>query len=743
MRTRRNKLLVTPTALLGLMLGSYWFVRVLTADDTHLTQQSITLGLPTQIEETEFEAAWRISGEKVNLLAMPGPGNAMAWAAWNEDGDATSALTSTGQAANQSFPQFDLGELAVPDFDASGNAIYGPKQTSSPSGGQQGVGPKTSSAFPPSNQSTSLTELSPPPAKAPGAVQVGELPSPQQQPSRGSTFDPLDALPPSMLGELALPPSDSSRNQPGFSVPNSALPDSSSAKGLAPQKSTAGPAASPGQSGPTPQSPPTTTGDNSEKKYDGPMFFEPYGDVKGPPIDVLAQQVPYDESAFLPTLRGGTTTDAELEKAIYRGKFSVPVQRPLLELGRPLYTSGIYPPGKDWFGRYNLVMPHFMVYGDFRTGVGVNRNAAGDAHNIATRLNLDMDLEITATERIHAFISPLDRAGDYTRLDFTNRFEFVDRTDLRLDTLFFEGDLGAILAGGNDTDATFDLPFSFGFLPLFYQNGIWAADNVIGAAVALPAKHSRLLNWSNYDATFFWASDQINSDAFPGDNNAAEFFGTAWFIEAYDGYIETDYAFVHDDSGQHRSYHNFSFAFSRRYLHRVSNTVRIITNFNQSLPRDQRTAEGHLLLIENSLISSFPNTFVPYFNFFYGQGRTQSLARAGNAGGVLNNTGINFETDGLTGYPTLDATGVNTTGGAVGLNMLGDSFSNQVILEFAALAANGSAPFRNAPGDQFAFGARYQKPLNQTAIFRADAMYGFLRNAQDIHGSRVEMRWKF
>ncbi len=475
----------------------------------------------------------------------------------------------------------------------------------------------------------------------------------------------------------------------------------------------------------------------------GPTFYGSLGTIQGPRVDAAARQVPYRPDSFLPQPSPPIFSDSGWERSVYDGKFAVPTQRPWVELGRPLYTGSIYPPAKDWFGKYNLVMPHFMVYGDLRTGAAVNRNAAGDANSLATRLNLEMDLEITATERLHALVGPFDRAGDFTRLDFTDNFDFVDRTDLRFDTLFFEGDAGAILGGLTDQDAPFDLPFSFGFLPLFYQNGIWAADNVLGAAFALPSKNSPWLKWSNYDATFFWASDQINSDAFPADNNAAEFFGTAWFIDAYDGYIEADYAFVHDDAGQHRSYHNFSVAFTRRYFQRLSNSVRYITNFNQSLPRDQRTADGHLILIENSLISAYPNTFVPYLNFFYGQGRTQSLARAGVAGGILNNSGINFETDGLTGYPTLDATGVNSTGAALGVNMLGCNFSHQLILEFAALAANGSPQFRNAPGDQYAIGLRYQKPINNAWIFRTDHMYGWRRNAEDLRGSRVELRWKF
>jgi hypothetical protein len=354
-----------------------------------------------------------------------------------------------------------------------------------------------------------------------------------------------------------------------------------------------------------------------------------------------------------------------------------------------------------------------------------------------------MDLKLTATERIHAFMGPLDRNGDFTHVDFTHSLDYVNRADMRFDNLFFEGDAGAIWGGWTDQDAPFDLPFTFGFMPVFYQNGIWAADNVIGAAFALPSKNSPWLKWSNYDATFFWASDQINTDAFPGDNNAAEFFGTAWFIEAYDGYIEADYAFVHDDVGGQRSYHNFSVAYARRYFHRISNAIRLITNFGQDLPSDQRTADGHLLLFENSLISKSPNTLVPYCNFFYGQGRTQSLARANIAGGVLNNTGINFENDGLTGYPTLDATGVNATGTAIGVNILGADFQHQLIVEVAALTATGQPQFRNAAGDEVALGMRYQKPLSHAWIFRTDHMLGWRENAQDLRGSRFEFRWKF
>ncbi|MEO8268082.1 MAG: hypothetical protein ABI557_00085 [Aureliella sp.] len=584
------------------------------------------------------------------------------------------------------------------------------------------------------------------PALAEMATQIETLPAPPPD-KRAS---PLPTIPPEGLDATNGDPRSQPPINPFDALPPSlfeSVPQSSHSLDAARSLDTVAPTGNASSSagdasGPNNRFPNAATADR-EKKEHGPYFFGVAGEEQAPCVDAQAWQTPYTSSVFSPQPILPIDSDPRLEASSYRGKFDVPTQRPWVELWRPFYTGGIYPPAKEWFGRYNLAMPDFIVYGDFRTGVGVNRNANGNADNWAGRLNLDMDLKLTSTERLHAFMGPLDRNGDYTRLDFTHGLDFVDRTDLRFDNLYFEGDAGAIWGGLTDQSTPFDLPFSFGFLPLFYQNGIWANDNVIGAALALPSKNSPLLKWSNYDATFFWASDQVNTDAFAGDLNAAEFFGSAWFIEAYDGYIEADYAFVHDDVGGHRSYNNASVAYTRRYLMRVSNSIRYITNFGQSLPSDQRTADGHMILLENSLISSAPNTLVPYLNFFYGQGRTQSLARANAAGGILNNTGINFETDGLTGYPTLDATGVNSSGAALGINILGADFQHQLILEVAALSANGQAQFRNAPGDEYAVGMRYQKPLNNAWIFRTDNMIGWRENAKDLRGTRVEFRWKF
>ncbi len=450
----------------------------------------------------------------------------------------------------------------------------------------------------------------------------------------------------------------------------------------------------------------------------------------------------YNDFSATPLPHDPWCHDPTSEETVYDNKRDVPTQRPLIEWGRTYYGSGITPSSETWLGKTNLVQQQLYLYGDYRTAIAAGQNEFGDINNWAGRLNLDIDYRITATERFHAFLGPLNRANDFSRLELeSGRFEYVDRVNLNPVTAFFEGDVGAILGGLAGVPSPAELPVTAGLVPLVFQNGIWMEDAASGVAFAIPARHSRLLNWANFDVTFFALFDQINSPAFGNDNHAAQAFGTAWFIDAYGGYIEAGYAYLNDRVGLGRDYHNSTVSFTRRYFDKISNSVRVIVNSGQSLQKDTRTADGVLLLIENSWVTAAPLRVVPYFNLFAGWDRPQSVARAGVSGGVLRNTGINFEIDGLNGYPTLDATAADTAGGSIGIDLIGHALDRQWIAELAYLTPHGSRAF--ARGDQWAVGTRYQVAVSHNTIIRFDAMYGWRDNARDVCGTRVEYRWKF
>jgi hypothetical protein len=441
-----------------------------------------------------------------------------------------------------------------------------------------------------------------------------------------------------------------------------------------------------------------------------------------------------------------TNYTAQAQVDVYGAKKAVEPPRPLLELGRLQYTSGAYDESSTLLGEKNPLLPGLAIYGDWRTALAYNKNNGKDIAQIATRLNLDVDFKITATERIHAFFTPIQKNNKFTRFEFAGddaSGDFDFEFDPEPQTLFFEGDFGSIYTGFSGKEATVDLPFTVGLFPLFLQNGIWANDAILGGAVSLPAKNSAAFGLANFDTTFFAAFNDVDNagiiGADAGDNNNANLYGATAFIDAFDGYIETGYGLIQGRDEQDGLLEHFlTAAYTRRYANTLSNSTRLFANFGED---PEGEGDGVVIISENSLISGLPSTLLPYANFFVGFGNPQPLVD-GNGAGILKNVGINFETDALTGYPKLDDTGSNAWGGAIGLQYLFD-LDEQLAFEVAMVQ-----PFKNdgigAQDAQYGFGVRYQIPIDRAWLFRADATYQILEGEdEDNFGIRAEVRRKF
>lgn len=455
--------------------------------------------------------------------------------------------------------------------------------------------------------------------------------------------------------------------------------------------------------------------------------------------DAFGPDPSYEEKPYSP--------EAQFE--IYGNKKPAPVvPRPLIELGREIYTSGPFREGINLFGEKNLVYPRLSVYGDWKTAVEYNDNGADERGHIATTLNLDIDLGITATERIHAFVQPLEQA-DVTRYEFFGDDEdgFDEAVNGNIETLFFEGDVGAITTGLTGEEQDFDLPIAFGLTPFFFQNGIWVDEAVIGGAASIVAKNSAMLTISNMDFTFFFGLDNVeNPNILDADGLREEhdldLYGVAGFVEAHEGYYEFGYGRIEgNDDFSDQSFNSLTLAYSSRYSNWLSNSVRGIWSFGQDRDNNQeQTVDGFALLVENSLITHKPSTLVPYANFFVGIDKPAPLT---DATGLLKNTGITFESGGIQGFPRLDDSANDTFGGAIGVQYL-FNLDQQIVVEAATNQVIGGVDAtRNAIDDEYAFGARYQLPLSAAWILRADAIYGIRSSADDVRGARLEMRLKF
>ena len=470
------------------------------------------------------------------------------------------------------------------------------------------------------------------------------------------------------------------------------------------------------------------------------------GKAKSPAARKHSKAESTDEDLFRPDPQYDHGYDAQVQADVYGGKYEVEPPRPPIEIGRQQYTSGAYDESSTVLGVKNPLLPGLAVYGDWRTAVAYNSNKGKDIAQVATRLNLDVDLKLTGTERIHAFFAPIqnNNNAEFSRFEFGGgdaNGKFNDELDAEPQTLFFEGDLGSLYSGFSGQEASFDLPFTVGLFPLFLQNGIWANDAITGAAVSLPAKNSAALGLANFDITFFAAFDDVDNAGIigPNEDNAANLYGVTAFIDSFSGYIETGYGLIDGrDEREGLQTHFLTAAYTRRYYNTVSNSTRVFANVGED---PEGNTDGLAIISENSLITGLPSTLLPYANFFVGFGNPQPLVDGFNAG-ILKNVGINFETDALTGYPKLDDTGSDAFGGAIGLQYL-FNLDQQLVFEVATVQ-----PFAKdgigAQEPQYGFGVRYQIALDRAWLLRADATYQISEGAdEDNFGTRIEVRRKF
>jgi hypothetical protein len=472
-----------------------------------------------------------------------------------------------------------------------------------------------------------------------------------------------------------------------------------------------------------------------------------------PVIPPNAEQVEHESGVFRPDpTYEDQPYDPEAQLEIYGGKRAAPTPRPAIEWGREIYTSGPFRESYTFLGAKNPVAPKFAVYGDLQMAAAYTDNGAKELGQVATRLNLDIDFQITSTERLHAFMRPLDSDGQFTRCEIFGDNDggaCEEEVNGNIETFFLEGDVGPITQGLSGEYNDIELPFAVGFVPLLMQNGVWYEDAAVGGAFTIPFRHSPTLDISNMDITAFAMFDEVDSQAFLNGagktvQNGVQIYGLTAFIEANEGYWELGYGY---SDANHEfdqfSYHNLTAAFAKRYFNRISNSTRVIWNFGQDTDgATAETADGVAILSENSLVTGEPAVLVPYLNLFAGLHRPQGLAQQDR--GILKNTGLNFEFEAITQFPRLDDTARDTFGGALGLEYLFD-LSQQIVVEVATnqIIGEPAEPTRPAVDNQYGFGMRYQRVLSPTWIFRADAMYGLLERVDDLAGVRFELRRKF
>jgi len=408
----------------------------------------------------------------------------------------------------------------------------------------------------------------------------------------------------------------------------------------------------------------------------------------------------------------------------------------VLEIGDGFFHPGkigdgfTLPTGAVW-------QPSLLVFGTFRTGLGhLDRGGGAGIGEWANRLDLFVNLKLSATERVLVGFRPLDENNRFSGYNFDPMDREVDGFNLDIRTALFEGDFGEIFPKLDPQETKMlDFGFAVGRQPFLFQDGILVNDTL--DAFALVRNSLKPKGISNLRSSFVVAWNEIHRGNNVEDDEATLL---ALFNEfdTHTSTVEVDLVGVLGSATSGGGDALYFGAGATQRIGRFNTTFR----FNLSAPLDGENpfvTRGALLFAEVSWVPHHTIDNV-YVNVFVGIDSFSSAARDPSAGGPLGRVGILFAATGLgsAGAPVANRVGEDV-GGAVGYQWILDGGRRQVVLELA-----GRMDYNGAGTSEAAVGARFQQALRQNYIVIVDGFVGYRELVSDaIWGVRLEFQVKF
>lgn len=412
------------------------------------------------------------------------------------------------------------------------------------------------------------------------------------------------------------------------------------------------------------------------------------------------------------------------------------------------------------------MQPTFYLFGTYRTALQSFRGPFPDGsfdtvNEWANVLTLFGNLQLTGTERVVIGLQPLHERDDLNFAGHVFDPEFDPRrggvsdgfqddvynADIR--TLFFEGEIGSLLRGLRGWEAEdfakWDLGFSIGRQPLFYQEGMLINDTVDG--VGLTANSIPIKGGTNLQVTGFYGFDEIHRDNnFQFDGR--EFWGLFTRADFQDTTVRADAVYNLDDgseSGEDSDGVHWGVSAIQRIGH--FNTAFRVLGSHALDEETDALSDGYLLFTETSWTPPYTDDNI-YVNAFWGIDNFSSVSRDPTVGGPLGRHGINFASVGLGRYLAPIPNRVDESFGfAVGREWLFDDFRKQFTLELGSrhFTADPDDPpgFGVLPNDVVSLAGNYRQAFGQHFILTIGGFAASFGDGEEGHGARVEMLYTF
>jgi hypothetical protein len=423
----------------------------------------------------------------------------------------------------------------------------------------------------------------------------------------------------------------------------------------------------------------------------------------------------------------------------------------LLELGNPYLGTGRIKPGVT-LPTGAVWQPTLILFGTLRTALQSFERGDTRFTELATRLDLFANLQLSGTERLVVGFRNFDQEGRFTSYIFEpgpddpafqgafgdDGDRFREELNAEIQSLYFEGDIGEIFPRLDAGDfGRSDIGFSVGRQPLLFQEGMLIQDSIDG--VGLTRNTLLPKGTSNFRATLFVGANDVHRANL--EDEEAELVALLTSTDVRRSTIDADLAWVR---GGELTGDLIAGGISAVQRIGTKNTsLRLLASHALDEETVQAT-DGALLFGELSWTPHYTHDLV-YFTGFVAVDEFSSAARGPATGGPLGRAGINFAAVGLGSYgAALSSRARDVAGGAFGYQKFYGATARRQLLAEVGVRVGMASDI----ADSAAATLRYQAAFGRRMVLVWDGFVGRRdggESAEDetLVGGRFEVVVKF
>jgi len=278
---------------------------------------------------------------------------------------------------------------------------------------------------------------------------------------------------------------------------------------------------------------------------------------------------------------------------------------------------------------------------------------------MAPELSLDVNLKLTAQQRIHALFRPLDQGnGKPTFYQWPDNSGWTVRAEGEPAAIWYEGQPFNWLTPRDDFPL--DVSVAGGRMPLFFHNGLWF-DNIMDG-FALAKLNLQVGNLSNLGVVYFLSRGQTQGGTTPEEirQERKNVMGLVTYADWYAYHIEASWGLAYDNGTSARFPEDLDRHFWGVSVTRTFGDAGVSLRLLGSTGNRSRDA-GALFVVETA--KGFEGWRV-YANGFVG---TSDWLPVSVQASRTNRLGILFTQDRLLPFPGLRGFANDSLGGVVGV----------------------------------------------------------------------------